>query len=82
MKISIIIEEYIRQQKIFDIKNKDISLHTSKKTTTSKSKFSIKKKINSKNSINRSFNYPIMRKMNLKKHFFIKPLKLMLQKIK
>ena len=71
LKREILLEEYIKQQKIFDIKNEDISLHTSKTTTTSKSKFSIKKKINSKNSINRSFNYPIMRKMNLKKHFFI-----------
>ena len=71
LKREILLEEYIRQQKIFDIKNEDISLHTSKTTTTSKSKFSIKKKINSKNSINRSFNYPIMRKKNLKKHFFI-----------
>ena len=71
LKREILLEEYIRQQKIFDIKNEDISLHTSKTTTTSKSKFSIKKKINSKNSINRSFNYPIMRKMNLKKDFFI-----------
>ena len=77
LKREILLEEYIKQQKIFDIKNEDISLHTSKTTTTSKSKFSIKKKINSKNSINRSFNYPIMRKMNLKKHFL-----LMLQKIK
>ena len=70
LKRQILLEEYIRDHKIYDLKNEEISLNTSKTATTSKSKFSIKKNINSKNNINKSFNYPIMRTMNLKKNLF------------
>ena len=69
LKKQLLLEEYIRNQKLNNKNNEDIPLYTPKTTATSKSKFSIKKHYNCKNNLNESLNYPIMKNLNLKKYF-------------
>ena len=63
------IDEYINQQKINNYNNDIIIQKEPKETSTSKSKLLVKKVIDDKGKINKSFIYPTLKNFNFKEKF-------------
>ena len=69
LKRQILLDEYINQQKINNFNNDIIIQKEPKETSTSKSKLLVKKVIDDKGKINKSFIYPTLKNFNFKEKF-------------
>ena len=69
LKRQILLDEYINQQKINNYNNDIIIQKEPKETSTSKSKLLVKKVIDDKGKINKSFIYPTLKNFNFKEKF-------------